>query len=247
MGPTGPAGPAGTGGSGGSSATFTSSEIFPWNSTNTVQDTDGGSTFALITDSRNYFAMGGQFANIGSTALVSSSWNTTNMNSMIYAQWASGSEHLFTLYLGNQGGQRLWYTVLNSIDFRDTGFSITTLNNVNGGVNAIDYVYINGTEYNNPNTSNLFPISINSNFWTTVQNGFYIYIERLITVKPYIRCTFYDNNHFMFFRVVLEMTFLSGTYYLYHLYVNRSVYNLKYGMIASTKVITPALFDLAFQ
>ena len=50
MGPTGPAGPAGTGGGGGSSTTFTGSEIFPWNSTATLQDTDGGSTFALITD-----------------------------------------------------------------------------------------------------------------------------------------------------------------------------------------------------
>ena len=51
--------------------------------------------------------MGGQFANIGSNALVSSSWNTTNMNSMIYAQWASGTEKNFTLDLGNTGGQRL--------------------------------------------------------------------------------------------------------------------------------------------
>ena len=58
------------------------------------------------------------------------------MNSMIYAQWASGSENLFTIYLGNQGGQRLWYDVLNTIDFRDTGFSITTFNSSNGRVSA---------------------------------------------------------------------------------------------------------------
>ena len=206
----GPAGIAGS--SSNSSSSFLSSELYKGNSANTVQTTDsGGLPFAMFGDGTNFnwWLYNGNFTNVAVNYTRSFSGVSVNMMSKV--RWVSGSEQLFALYLFNLASGRIWHDALNSIDFRPTGFTVTTgTTNASGMVSSIDY-YIT-IDHQVPTVSapalGSFPRAIPTDFWTKISEVFYIYFQsKVVNGQNKLSCTFFDIDGVMFFQVSMKVVY----------------------------------------